>query len=176
MAFSDQTGQSDLTSSFRFRCGVLKRGEVRFSKHNHLSLFISPDPFFHTHQSSLPISSYLQSNPPPHPRRNNRFRLIHKSHIKQNLYRPSNRRIQRRENPRMRITRMLTNKHRLELRVIISWEIQILLADERRRPCASLVLIDLPTLPVVVARPLLGCDGAVDFHHCALDHGDVIFF
>lgn len=64
----------------------------------------------------------------------------------------------------MGVARMLANKNRLELSLVVSREIKLLLTDQRIRPRTSLMLIKLPALPVIDPRELLLRNGPVDLN------------
>jgi len=74
----------------------------------------------------------------------------------------------------MRKTRMLPNKHSIELSVPESRQIKLLLRHNRHSPRPRMVLVMLPAVPRVVARELLASNWAVDLHHSLEDVLDVL--
>lgn len=48
----------------------------------------------------------------------------------------------------MSIASMLADEDGLELRLVVSWKVQLLLAHKRTSPGTGLVLVNLPALPL----------------------------
>lgn len=112
----------------------------------------------------------LDLNPPRHARLGHLPRLVHQTHLKEQLRRPSHGKLQGRPDPRMRVRRVFADEDGLELGPEVRREVPGLLA----RPIARPELIPGPDLPRAGARVLGRGDVAVHLDRGALHEGDVL--